>query len=151
MRFFSWLSVLVLPFFAPAPVFSEAPGLEPVLVFQRTACEGTCPVYTATVFADGRVAYVGEYAVPVLGQRTLHLPATQVAALLAEARRIHFEQFKEQYRGTITDLPGTVVTVRQPGQAAKTVAVEEALPLPKPLQTFLTQVGRCLDPLAGLK
>ena len=149
MRFFSWLWVLLLPFSAPVPVLAAAPA--PVLVFQRTPCEGSCPVYTARVFADGRVEYVGEYAVPVLGRRTLHLPAAQVAALLAEARRIHFEQFKAVYRGTVADVPGTVLTVQLPGQFAKTVSVEEALPLPKLLRAFLTQVGGRLDPLAGLR
>ena len=126
---------------APAP---------PVLVFERTPCEGTCPVYTARIFADGRVAYQGQYAVPVLGQRTLHLPTATVAQLLAEAQRLHFEQFKERYAGTATDMPSTVVTVHRPGQPAKTVSAEAGVPLPQKLEAYLAYLGKRIDPLAGL-
>lgn len=131
----------------------QAPTPPPVLAFQRRGCEGTCPDYAATVYLDGRVEYDGRFYVPVRGKHTLHLPATQVAKLLAEAQRIHFERFREQYLPAhpTFDPPGASVLVRLPGQAAHRVVVEAGQPLPAPLESFFTQVRQCLDPLAGLR
>ena len=132
---------------APA---TKAPAPQPVLVFQRWGCEGTCPDYCFAVYLDGRVAYDGRFYVPVPGQRTLHLPAAEVAALLAEARRVHFEQLMGNYGHGETDRPGVSVTVQQPGQAATTIAAEVGAG-PAALQAFFTYLGQRLNPRAGLK
>lgn len=78
---------------------------EPVLVYQRTPCNGRCPVYTASIFADGRVEYDGQRYVPLLGKHTLSLPPATVAAILAEARRIGFDKLAERYAGNTSDQP----------------------------------------------
>lgn len=123
------------------------PG-DTVLVFQRTACYGTCPAYTATVFRDGRVAYLGERFVPVLGPRTLSLPPATVSALLNEARRINFNGLAHHYTSNVSDLPATIITVYQPGQARYRVFAESAIPAP--LQGYIDYLKGRLDPLAGL-
>jgi hypothetical protein len=121
---------------------------EPVLVFQRTPCFGRCPTYTATIFADGRVEYDGQRYVPLLGKHTLSLPPTTVTQLLAEAKRIHFEQLQERYVGNTSDLPATIITVRQPGAAAKAVYASEDIPAN--LQGYINYLNGRLDPLAGV-
>ena len=144
---FAWSTALAQP---GRPPKSKPAAPPPVLVFQRTPCEGTCPAYTARVFADGRVAYEGLYAVPVLGRRTLRLPAATVAQLLAEARRLPLAQLRERYRSPATDMPAAVLTVQLPGSAARTVWAEAGVPLPPALAAYLAHLGQCLDPLAGL-
>jgi hypothetical protein len=47
-------------------------------MFQRTTCNGRCPTYTASIFADGRVEYDGQRYVPLLGKHTLSLPPATV-------------------------------------------------------------------------
>ena len=121
---------------------------EPVLVFQRTPCFGRCPTYTATIFADGRVEYDGQRYVPLLGKRTLSLPPATVTKLLAEANRIHFEQLQERYVGNTSDLPATIITVRQPGAASKAVYAMEDIPAN--LQGYIDYLKARLDPLAGV-
>ena len=121
---------------------------EPVLVFQRTPCNGRCPTYTATIFADGRVEYDGQRYVPLLGKHTLSLPPATVTQLLTEAKRIHFEQLQERYAGNTSDLPATIITVRQPGAAAKAVYASEDIPAN--LQGYINYLKARLDPLAGV-
>lgn len=121
---------------------------EPVLVFQQTPCNGRCPTYTATIFADGRVEYNGQRYVPRLGKHTLSLPPATVAKLLAEAKSLHFEQLQARYAGNTTDLPATIITVRQPGAAAKAVYAAEAIP--EKLQAYINLLKHQLEPLAGL-
>jgi hypothetical protein len=162
MRYFTWLLALSLSLPACAQqklprknraatavtVPTPSREAEPVLVFQQTPCNGRCPTYTATIFADGRVEYNGQRYVPRLGNHTLSLPPATVAKLLAEAKSLHFEQLQERYAGSTTDLPATIITVRQPGAAAKVVYAAESIP--EKLQGYINLLKHQLEPLAGL-
>ena len=119
-----------------------------VLVFQRTPCHGTCPIYTATIFRNGRVAYNGERFVPLTGAHELRLDPATVTAMLAEARRINFNQLAPSYTANVSDLPSTIITVYQPGQQRHRVLAEASIPAP--LQGYITYLKSKIDPLAGL-
>lgn len=132
----------------PAATATKARPAEPVLVYQRTPCNGRCPVYTATIFADGRVEYDGQRYVPLLGKHTLSLPPATVAAMLAEARRINFGQLAERYVGNTSDLPATIVTVHPAGRPLHAVYASEGIPTD--LQEYIKYLNTHLDPLAGV-
>ena len=123
------------------------PATEPVLVVKRTPCHGTCPVYTAAIFADGRVEYEGERYVSLLGKHTLSLPVATVDQLLAEAKRINFPKLQDQYVGNNTDLSATIITVHPVGQAAKTVHAQENLT--DSLENYVNFLAQRLDKLAN--
>lgn len=120
----------------------------PVLTFERTPCFGTCPAYTMQLFADGRVTYEGRRAVPLMGSHVLKLPAAAVTEMLRQAKEAHFDTFEKQYSRGTTDLPSTVVAIRQPDGTLKTVMVEEGAP--ENVKTFFTLLGNQLDQLAQL-
>jgi hypothetical protein len=42
---------------------------EPLVTLRRTACYGTCPVYSLEIFADGFIRYVGVNFVQYTGER----------------------------------------------------------------------------------
>lgn len=132
---------------APAATKATTTPTEPVLVYQRTPCNGRCPVYTASIFADGRVEYDGQRHVPLLGKHTLSLPPATVAAMLAEARRIGFAKLAERYVGNTSDLPATIITVHPAGQPLHAVYASENIPAG--LQGYITYLNGRLDPLAG--
>ncbi|HET9506245.1 MAG TPA: DUF6438 domain-containing protein [Hymenobacter sp.] len=119
----------------------------PVLVVQRTPCHGTCPTYKAAIYADGRVEYEGERFVNRIGKHTLRLPVATVNQMLAEAKRINFNNFRDQYAGDVYDLPSTIVTVQPAGQPAK--KVEARQDIPEKLQAYLDYLHKQLDPLAN--
>ena len=120
----------------------------PVLTFERTPCFGTCPGYSMQVYADGRVAYEGRRAVPIMGKQDLRLPAATVADMLRTAREAHFDQFKDRYARNTSDLPSTVIAVRQPNGQLKTVVVEEGEP--DNVKLFVTYLATQFDKLAQL-
>lgn len=126
---------------------AKATPAEPVLVYQRTPCNGRCPVYTATIFADGRVEYDGQRYVALLGKHTLSLPPATVTAMLAEARRIKFDQLAERYAGNTSDLPATIITVHPAGKPLHAVYAAENIPAG--LQGYITYLNGRLDPLAN--
>lgn len=159
MRYLIWLLALALTLPACAQKAKPRKGKaatskttklaqpqEPVLVFQRTPCHGTCPVYTATIFADGRVEYDGQRFVNLLGKHTLNLPVATVNELLAEAKRINFNKFQERYSGNTSDLPANIITVHPAGQPLKAVYAEENVPAE--LESYIKLLHSKIDPLA---
>ena len=130
---------------APVKAKTEA---GPVLTFERTPCYGTCPSYLMQVYADGRVAYEGRRAVPIIGKKDLKLPAATVADMLRQAQEAHFDQFQDRYARNTSDLPSTIIAVRQPNGQLKTVVVEEGEP--DNVKTLVTALAKQFDALAQL-
>ncbi|MBF9238132.1 hypothetical protein I2I05_12065 [Hymenobacter sp. BT683] len=128
--------------------FQASQEAGPVLTFERTPCFGTCPGYVMHVYADGRVAYEGRRAVPLMGKKELRLPAATVAEMLRNAQEANFDQFKDRYSENTSDLPSTIVGIRQPNGQLKTVVVEEGAP--ETVNRFFTYLGHQFDQLAQL-
>ena len=160
MRYLIWLLALSLTLPASAQkakprkskpmtttkAVAPAAATEPVLVFQRTPCHGTCPTYTATIYADGRVEYDGQRFVTLKGKHTLQLPVATVNQMLAEAKRIGFNKLQERYAGQTYDLPSTIITVHPVGQSAKAVYAMEDIP--ENLQGYIEYLKTRIDPLS---
>ena len=125
-----------------------ANGAGPVLTFERTPCFGTCPTYSMKVFADGRVAYEGRRAVPMMGQQELKLPAATLADMLRQTQEAHFDQFQTRYSRGTTDLPSTIIGVKQANGQLKTVTVEEGAP--DNVKMLVIYLGNQFDTLAQL-
>ena len=121
----------------------------PVITFERTACFGTCPSYVMQAYADGRVAYEGRRFVSMEGKKDLKLPAATVADMLQQAKNAHFETFEQQYSSGATDVPSTIVTIRQPDGTFKKVTVEGNPP--ENVRELFTYFSSQFDALAQLK
>lgn len=121
----------------------------PVLAFERTRCFGKCPAYVMQVFADGRVAYEGRRDVPVIGSKEFKLSTAAVADMLRTAQEAHFDQFQDRYSQNTSDLPSTVVTIRQPSGQLKTVSVEEGEPAN--VRMFIAYLANQFDALAQVE
>ena len=120
----------------------------PVLTFERTPCFGTCPGYIMQVYADGRVDYEGRRAVPIMGKKEFKLAPAVVAEMLRNAKEANFSQFKDIYSENTSDLPSTIVAIRQPNGQLKRVVVEEGAP--ENVKMFFTYLGNQFDQLAQL-
>ncbi len=103
----------------PVSAPAQEPGVE--ISLQRTACYGFCPVYRVTIRGDGTVHYVGERFVNVVGERSGAIPRAEVDRLLRRFDDIGFAALREEYRGQMTDLPTTIVTLTRNGQSKRVV------------------------------
>jgi hypothetical protein len=88
---------------APSPV---------VITLERTACYGTCPVYSLEIGGDGTVTYQGRQFVRVIGKATAKISPDAVQQLVAEFERIHYFDLENVYTARITDLPTTTTSIR---------------------------------------
>ncbi|SHJ23608.1 hypothetical protein SAMN02745146_2571 [Hymenobacter daecheongensis DSM 21074] len=126
---------------------TEIDRQEPLLIFAKTPCMGLCPDFTATFWADGRVTYEGRQHVASLGTHQLQLPADRVSDLVSEAQNMGFAEFKSRYTGNTSDLPSTILTIRQPDGSSKTVQAEEDAPAA--LLKLFAHISGELDALVG--
>ncbi|HWN19258.1 MAG TPA: DUF6438 domain-containing protein [Gemmatimonadales bacterium] len=108
---------------APAQEASEATGPAPAISLERTACFGTCPVYTISVSASGKVAFQGRAHVRLLGVATGQIPAPRVDSLLVELEKAGYFSFASRYASSepacgryVTDLPTAITTVSLRGR-----------------------------------
>lgn len=113
--------VAAIALVACAPV--EAPAQEaPVeITLQRTVCYGFCPDYNVSISGDGAVRYEGRSFVDAVGARTATIPRADVERLLARFDEIGFDQLRDEYRGQMTDLPTTTITLTRNGQTKRLV------------------------------
>lgn len=76
---------------------SSALGFTSV-VMQRTACLGSCPVYTVKILSTGDVIYDGEEEVKITGHRTARIDPADLRVLADAFEHIHFYGLHEMYR-----------------------------------------------------
>jgi uncharacterized protein DUF6438 len=100
---------------------SAARAQEPAAVtLARTACFGTCPVYTVSIANDGAVRYEGLEHVRVTGTHTWRIDPAALRALADEMEKAGFFEMKSEYTARVTDMP-TVTTTLTRGSRTKTV------------------------------
>ncbi len=81
-----------------------------IISLEKTVCYGTCPVYKATIAANGTVTYHGEKFTPYIGETTTQLTESQLNDLLLDFEAIKFEQYSDEYvNNRITDVPSTII------------------------------------------
>src|ERR1041385_2310439 len=73
---------------------NKAPNESDVRIrLERTSCFGRCPVYSVTLFSDGRVVYEGKLNVAVIGLRTKRIPAARVLQIARQVQSIDYFSF----------------------------------------------------------
>src|SRR5579871_5674807 len=87
----------------------------PVITLERTACFGTCPVYTVEIYADGTVKYNGEKFVQVMGEQTSQINPQTVTAMVAAFREAGYFDWDDFNSMTISDLPSVITSVTDNG------------------------------------
>jgi hypothetical protein len=115
MKLFVWLSVLAIVMLNLTSVTAQESNV--AITLERTACFGTCPVYTVRILEDGTVIYNGQDFVAVTGEQTGEIDPATVEAMVAEfAEAGYFEWDAEYMTQTVTDLPTIITSVTRNGE-----------------------------------
>jgi len=117
--------MLIAPLLAAVLMTATAPqaggGPDAEVTLERTACFGTCPVYSVRIAGDGLVEYAGKQYVRVVGAAQGRITRTAVQQLLDLIQKSGYFEMAGEYRyligpdgtrGTVTDLPTTITSVR---------------------------------------
>lgn len=89
----------------------------------RSACFGSCPIYTITVLGNGEVDYLGQMFVKECGKRSDLITEGQVTDILRELDRAHFFALEDRAFLRPPDVPGVSVTVSADGKTKRVWAV----------------------------
>lgn len=112
----------------------------------RSACYGTCPVYTLTVVADGTVKFNGKEFTETIGRAQGRVDEEQLKALLQEFKVANFFDLDDEYTSGSckTDHP-TVSTTLTINGADKTIEHDKGCDAPDELSAL----ERRIDDIVG--
>jgi len=129
-------ALFVLCLVACAPRKAASPSAEnsadanqtarPAITLERTACFGSCPVYTISVSPSGQVSFEGKAHVRQRGPATGQISKQQVDALLVELQRAGYFEFASRYAMSepacgryATDLPSAISSATLGGRTKR--------------------------------
>lgn len=130
----------------PFPAISDLSKVN--ISLKRDTCYGSCPAYTVTIHGDGRVDYVGNFAVFIPGHHTAHISADAVQQLVDAFKHADFFSAKEKYEGHWTDNPTQTITYSD-GIHTKTVVDYIGSSVGMPDQIALLE--KMIDDTAGVE
>lgn len=111
------LSLLVV---GAAAVNAQDADATPVITLERTACFGSCPVYTVSIFADGTVKYNGQDFVQVTGEQTSEIPAETVTQMVQAFEDAGYFDWNAEYKDMrVSDLSYITTSVTRDGETHK--------------------------------
>src|SRR5215216_294149 len=87
------------------------------ITLERTACFGTCPVYTITILEDGTVQYNGGDFVQVAGEQTSQIDPALVAQMVEAFADAGYFEWDEAYdTQDVSDLSTVITSVTRDGE-----------------------------------
>ena len=86
-----------------------------VITMERTACFGSCPVYSLTVHGNGTITYEGGDYVDVEGKQFSQISDDEVKELLDFFFKIDYFSLRSHYWQPISDQPSTITSITLDG------------------------------------
>ena len=98
-------------FFYSCSIIDKLVDDNPFIVFQRTACYGTCPQYTVSIYHDGTINYHGLMFVDSIGCFSHKIPIAKVNQIKDLLYEINFFDLDSVYLAPMTDVPSVITQV----------------------------------------
>ena len=83
----------------------------------KTACFGSCPVYTFSIKGNGQASYNGRQYVELEGQFDRVFPPDTTNFIFDTFIKANLEQYKDDYSEPVTDLPTTFLLFKHGGKS----------------------------------
>ncbi|MDX2135875.1 MAG: DUF6438 domain-containing protein [Saprospiraceae bacterium] len=93
----------------------------PLVVLQTAGCFGFCPVYTVTVYPDGRAQYFGAQNVALAGEAVFQLTPEELRTLKASVEAANLWQYPDRLPSQVADAPFNTLRVFRADGAVKSV------------------------------
>ena len=82
-----------------------------IISLEKTACFGRCPVFKIIIYSNGEALYNGQKFVKKVGEYDLKVSKREIDKILSKAKKIGFNNLKNEYSERITDLPTTYIMI----------------------------------------
>jgi hypothetical protein len=110
----SFAAALLLP--AGAAVAAPKDWSSVHIRLSRSACYGSCPVYTVEIAGDGTVAYEGGAYTVIPGRQQVKVPREAIEHLVGQFEAADFASLQPAYNASVTDMPAYTVSLSVDGQ-----------------------------------
>lgn len=77
----------------------------------KSPCYGKCPVYTMTIYSDGRAVLEGKFNIDYIGTYETKLSEEELQEFTETAKRIDYFGLEDKYDSEVTDLPSTTTSI----------------------------------------
>jgi hypothetical protein len=117
MKPFKFLVLLIVFVLGMGAVNAQEADAAVAITLERTACFGTCPVYTVTILEDGTVRYNGGDFVEVTGEQSSEIDPETVASMVEAFENAGYFEWKETYdTQSVTDMAYVTTSVTRDGE-----------------------------------
>jgi hypothetical protein len=117
MKPFKFLVLLIVFVLGMGAVNAQEADAAVAITLERTACFGTCPVYTVTILEDGTVLYNGGDFVEVTGEQSSEIDPETVALMVEAFANAGYFEWKETYdTQSVTDMAYVTTSVMRDGE-----------------------------------
>ena len=82
-----------------------------IISLEKTSCFGRCPVFKIIIYNNGEALYNGQKFVKKVGEHKLKISKREIDKILSQAKKIGFNNLKNEYSERITDLPTTYIMI----------------------------------------
>jgi len=126
----------------------SSPEASIIISMKKTACYGTCPVYTIQIYSDLRVRLKGEQYIDHIGDFNSVIEKGRFESLIRQFKDSDFFSFEEKYWEAYSDLPTTYVYFSDGGHEKEVMDYYGA---PQSLRDLEAEIARLLEELEWRK
>lgn len=108
-----------------------------LLIMEKTACMGSCPVYNLKVYQDGWATLEGTANIEFIGNYQLKLSESEISDIRAAFEKYDFFSMDEKYYANFSDLPTTYLYYKEDGRSKKIMDYHGAPDNLKQLEDYL--------------
>ena len=117
-----------------------------LLSMQRTACYGTCPQYTISIYNNGLIKYEGKMFVDKIGCFYSTLSQDLIEDIKFALNEIQFLEFENIYTASVTDVPSVILEVNMSSKNHKVIDRFNGPEELKKIQKFIDVISERVDP-----
>jgi len=111
-------------------------GTKEKITLQTFACEGSCPVFSISIFSDGSAKFNGEMHVLEVGEHAFQFSDNEVSVLFDLIASIDFLKLESMYDSPIADLPETVIIYKE-----KRIVIKDLRNTPQDLKVLVMKLN----------
>jgi len=111
MKIYIGVFFLIISCYQKQIISNNIQQISPLISMQRTACYGTCPQYTITIYNDGLIRYEGKMFVDKQGCFYSKVSQEMIDKIILKLHEINFFSFKNEYSALMTDVPSVILEV----------------------------------------
>jgi hypothetical protein len=117
-----------------------------IITLERTACFGTCPVYSLTIRGEGTVVYEGKDHVEIKGKVETTITQDQIDELISEFEKVDYFALEGSYTArTITDAPTVITSISIDGKTKTIEHYHGDFSAPEKLRELEDRIDEIVD------